>query len=150
MIQVHVDESFAGQGYETLLQYAAHTTLQHEGDPEEQTLTVVLTDDAQLHHLNKQYRDINAPTDVLSFPNKEKDPDSDKQYLGDVVISFERTLAQAQAGGHPPEDEAQLLAVHGTLHLLGHDHDEEADKTKMWSVQDAILSELGVSARPTE
>ena len=101
MIQVHVDESFAGQGYEALLQYAAHITLEHEGDPEDQDLTLVLTDDAQLHQLNKQYRDIDAPTDVLSFPTKEKDPDSDRQYLGDVVISFERTIAQAQAGDHP-------------------------------------------------
>ena len=150
MIRVQVDESFAGKGYEVLLQHAAQCTLLHGGDPEEQDLTIVLTEDDHIHHLNKKYRQIDTPTDVLSFSANEIDPESGRQYIGDVVISFDHTVAQAQQGGHPLEDEMQLLAVHGTLHLLGHDHAEVLEKEAMWAIQDSILRELGVHARPGE
>jgi len=130
---------------ETLLDRAAQATLDNTGAPGSADLSLVLTDDAQLRQLNRQYLGIDSPTDVLSFPAGEIDPETDLVYLGDVLISYQRAQAQAAAGGHPVEDELQLLVVHGVLHLLGYDHAEETEKAKMWAEQSAILSQLGCS-----
>lgn len=108
-------------------------------------VTIVLADDAQLRELNRQYLDVDAPTDVLSFPSGEVDPESGAAYLGDVILSMPRAQAQATAGGHTLEAEVQLLVVHGVLHLLGYDHAEAADKTKMWTAQARALTTLGLS-----
>jgi probable rRNA maturation factor len=108
-------------------------------------MTIVLTDDAQLHELNREYLGVDAPTDVLSFPASETDPESGTPYLGDILISIPRAMQQAQAGGHPLQAEVQLLVVHGTLHLLGHDHAEAEEKARMWKVQAEVMSRLGLS-----
>lgn len=108
-------------------------------------LTIVLADDAQLHELNREYLGVDAPTDVLSFPASEADPETGVAYLGDILISIPRAAAQAQAAGHRVEDEVQLLAVHGTLHLLGHDHAQAEEKARMWSAQAEVLKRLGLS-----
>ena len=91
-------------------------------------MTIVLTDDEQLHELNREYLGVDAPTDVLSFPAAESDPETGTTYLGDILISIPRATQQAQAAGHSVEDEVQLLVVHGTLHLLGHDHATAMEK----------------------
>jgi probable rRNA maturation factor len=111
----------------------------------EAELTIVVTDDKRLQQLNRDYLEIDAPTDVLSFPSGEVDPETGKTYLGDVLISFTRAAAQAEAGGHPVEDELKLLVVHGVLHLLGFDHREEEDKERMWAAQTQILKNLGLT-----
>ncbi|MDP2777432.1 MAG: rRNA maturation RNase YbeY, partial [Anaerolineales bacterium] len=85
-------------------------------------ITIVLTDDAQLHELNRDYLGVDAPTDVLSFPASESDPETGSTYLGDILISIPRAAQQAQAAGHPVDAEVQLLVVHAVLHLLGYDH----------------------------
>jgi probable rRNA maturation factor len=103
-----------------------------------------LTDDARLHELNRDYLGIDAPTDVLSFPASETDPDTGARYIGDILISIPRARAQAQAAGHPLESEVQLLVVHGVLHLLGHDHARAKEKAQMWQVQAGILERLGL------
>jgi probable rRNA maturation factor len=108
-------------------------------------LTIVLTDDAQLHKLNREYLGVDAPTDVLSFPASETDPETGTPYLGDILISIPRAKQQAQAAGHSVEDEVQLLVVHGTLHLLGHDHATAAEKNRMWQAQAEVLLQLGLS-----
>ena len=96
----------------------------------------------------QQFRDVDAPTDVLSFPAEFSDPESGAAYLGDVLISYPRVVAQTQSGGHTPEAELQLLIVHGILHLLGHDHADEAEKNTMWAAQAEILATLGVEITP--
>lgn len=108
-------------------------------------LTIVLTDDAQLHGLNRDYLGIDAPTDVLAFPASETDPETARRYLGDILISVPRAEEQARAAGHVLEAEAQLLTVHGTLHLLGYDHAGTADKARMWNAQAEILAGLGLT-----
>jgi len=128
-----------------LLERAARFTLDLEPDSADADMTIVLTDDAQLHELNREYLGVDAPTDVLSFPAAETDPETGAQYLGDIVISIPRAMLQAQAGGHPLEAEVQLLVVHGTLHLLGHDHAEAEEKTRMWQAQAEVMSRLGLS-----
>ncbi|HNT24452.1 MAG TPA: rRNA maturation RNase YbeY [Anaerolineales bacterium] len=132
----------------SILEQAAALALQHEAAPANAELTVVIGDDQQLHKLNQQYRSVDAPTDVLSFPAGYTDPDSDALYLGDVIISLPRAQAQAAAGGHDLADELQLLVVHGVLHLLGHDHGEADEKQAMQAAQDAILKQLGCKAAP--
>ena len=128
-----------------LLERAARFTLDLEPDSADADITIVLTDDAQLHELNREYLGVDAPTDVLSFPASETDPETGAQYLGDIVISIPHAMLQAQAGGHPLEAEVQLLVVHGTLHLLGHDHAEVEEKARMWQAQAEVMSRLGLS-----
>lgn len=108
-------------------------------------MTIVLTDDRQLHELNLDYLGVDSPTDVLSFPAGEVDPETEAFYLGDIAISLPRAAGQAQAGGHPVEAEAQLLVVHGTLHLLGYDHSTDEEKVVMWAEQAKVLERLGLS-----
>jgi len=132
-----------------LIRSAADATLSHsapggkchpQGD-----LTVVLTDDAQLRQLNHDYLGVDAPTDVLSFPASETDPESGAHYFGDVLVSIDHAQAQAQAVGHPLASEVQLLVVHGVLHLLGFDHAEAEEKSRMWSAQAEILRSIGLA-----
>jgi probable rRNA maturation factor len=127
------------------IQRAALTALEHQSASADADLTIVLTDDEQLHDLNQEYRDIDAPTDVLSFPASESDPETGHLYLGDILISVQRAEEQAAAAGHPLEAEIQLLVVHGVLHLLGHDHAEDKEKLRMWTAQAEILARLGLS-----
>lgn len=108
-------------------------------------MTIVLTDDQQLHELNKEFLDVDSPTDVLSFPASETDPETGTVYLGDILISIPRATQQAESAGHPLEAEVQLLTVHGTLHLLGFDHASDEEKSLMWSKQAEVLQRLGLS-----
>ena len=126
-----------------LIEGAAAAVLVHESTQGD--LTIVLTDDDQLQQLNRKYLGIDAPTDVLSFPAAEMDPDSRRAYLGDVLISVPRAQAQAAAAGHPLESEVQLLAVHGVLHLLGFDHGQTEERARMWSVQNEVLGSIGLA-----
>ena len=126
----------------SLVEGAAGAALAHQlanGD-----LTIVLSDDPQLRELNRKYLGIDASTDVLSFQAGETDPDSGAAYLGDVIISVPRAEAQARAADHPIASELQLLVVHGVLHLLGHDHAEPQDRSRMWTAQAEILRQLGL------
>ncbi len=127
-----------------LLERAARLALEHESEPLDSELSIILTDDARLHELNLNYRGVDAPTDVLSFPASETDPETGARYLGDILISVPRAQAQAEAAGHPLEAELQLLVVHGVLHLLGHDHARTREKARMWKAQAGILEGLGL------
>jgi len=127
-----------------LVEGAAQSVLKHQGAPLDADLTIVLTDDTQLHELNLQWMGVDGPTDVLSFPSDEIDPESGHRYLGDILISVQRVVEQANAAGHASEAEVQLLVVHGVLHLLGHDHADVDEKARMWKAQSEILAELGL------
>ncbi len=107
-------------------------------------LSIVLTDDAHLQELNRDYLGVDAPTDVLSFPSHETDPQSGRSYLGDILISLPRAAQQARAAGHPVEAEVQLLVIHGVLHLLGYDHARSVEKHRMWAAQAEILQSIGL------
>lgn len=107
-------------------------------------LTIALTDDIHIQALNRDFLGHDSPTDVLSFPAGETDPETGALYLGDVVISVPRAALQAREAGHDLEAEAQLLVVHGVLHLLGHDHSEAQEKDRMWAAQAEILERLGL------
>jgi probable rRNA maturation factor len=134
---------------EDLLVNAARATLDMSG-ASDADLTLVLTDDKRIRALNRDFLGTDAPTDVLSFPADESDPETGRRYLGDVIISLRQAVEQAAARGHGLEAEVQLLVVHGVLHLLGHDHAEADEKARMWAAQVKILETLGVSAGISE
>lgn len=122
----------------------AAAVLAHEGAPAAQAV-VVITGDETLHDLNRRYRGVDDPTDVLAFPDDQQGPfGGQPRYLGDVLISYPRAEEQAAAAGHSTLAELQLLVVHGLLHLLGYDDEEESERSRMWAVQEEILSQLGV------
>lgn len=128
------------------LEKAALATLTHENASTSSDLSIVVEDDNYLHELNKEFRGVDAPTDVLSFPSgeEETDPDTEQVNLGDIIISYPRAVEQAGTAGHPVINELQLLVVHGVLHLLGHDHADPEEKAKMWAAQAEVLHHLGV------
>lgn len=140
MINIESEFSIPGD----LLEHAAQAVLEHESQSLDADLSIVLTDNARLHELNLNYLGVDAPTDVLSFPASETDPETGARYLGDILISIPRAQEQADAAGHPLESEVQLLIVHGVLHLLGYDHAEPDEKDRMWKAQNEILNSLGL------
>ncbi len=145
MIHIQIAEEFAARVPATLIEAAASVTLTHQVAPPGAEISIVITDNAQLQQLNSQFRGVDAPTDVLSFPADASDPDTGNPYLGDVLISCPKAAAQAAQGGHTLAAELQLLTVHGTLHLLGHDHAEPDEKARMWAAQEEILAQIGTS-----
>jgi probable rRNA maturation factor len=145
MIYLSVIDPFQVNINEQALLSAARTVLDHQKvNSEDVDISLVVTDDASIQELNREYRDIDAPTDVLSFSLNEKDPETGHLYLGDVIISFPRAEDQAAKAGHAVMAEMVLLAVHGVLHLLGYDHSEPVEKEKMWQAQREILTFLNV------
>jgi probable rRNA maturation factor len=150
MIEIQTQKGLPIDFHLAVLEETAKQTLALTNTPEESVLSVYLTTDAELQQLNREHLGIDAPTDVLSFPIPFDDPESGQAYLGDILISVPTAARQAEAGGHPLEDEIQLLLVHGILHLLGHDHTTSAEKSAMWQIQESILTSLEIKARPTE
>jgi len=132
---------------------AAHEALTYASALDGAALTILLTDDDYLRELNRHYRGEDVATDVLSFPAGPPmpgDPDA-AAYLGDIAIAVPTAERQAAAKGHAAPAELQLLAVHGVLHLLGHDHLDAAEKAAMWREQAAVLRRLGLEEiQPTE
>ena len=143
-IDVQVGARYQGKVNPARLRQAAQAALDQQRLTRHVELTIVITGNAQLRSLNRAFRDVDAPTDVLSFATYEQ-PRPDTIYLGDVIISYPKAREQAQAGGHPAEAELQLLVVHGVLHLLGYDHYTEDEKNVMWKAQAAVLKKLGAA-----
>jgi probable rRNA maturation factor len=140
MINIESEVPFSND----LVERAANAALKHQAQSLDSELSVILTNDARLHELNLNYLGVDSPTDVLSFPASETDPETGARYIGDILISMPRAHAQAEAAGHPLEAEVQLLVVHGVLHLLGHDHAEPEEKARMWKAQAKILESLSL------
>jgi probable rRNA maturation factor len=129
------------------LEKAAQMVLEDFSTDKEADITIAIDDDEQLRSLNEQFLGINAPTDVLSFPSDEIDPDTNHLYLGDIIISLPRAIFQAQVAGHPVINEMQLLVIHGMLHLLGFDHVTPELKIEMWAKQAYYLGQMGVEIK---
>lgn len=109
-------------------------------------LTVIFTDDAHIRVLNRRFRSKDKPTNVLSFPAAR--PPKAKSFgphLGDIIVSFQTVASEAGEGGLALEDHLTHLIVHGFLHLLGHDHEEDAKAVMMERLETAILANLGIA-----
>ena len=116
---------------------------------ENSEVSITLTDDKNIHELNKKYRGIDRPTDVLSFAFRESDEpkilDAEFETLGDIIISIERAKIQAADFGHSFLREIIFLEVHGLLHLLGYDHIEENDRIEMENEQKFVMEKIGIT-----
>ncbi|MBE6622486.1 MAG: rRNA maturation RNase YbeY [Ruminococcaceae bacterium] len=132
-----------------LIKAAVNATLDFEDFLSDCEVSVTLTDNEKIHKLNREYRNVDRPTDVLSFPLYEGEAIGQAfgpVALGDVVLSLERAKEQAEAYGHSYEREVAFLTVHSVLHLLGYDHEtSEEDEADMFRRQDAILEVMGLS-----
>ena len=112
-------------------------------------LSVTLTDNEHIHVINREYRGVDRPTDVISFALNESDEpeieDAEINILGDIIISLERAAEQAVEYGHSYRREIAFLTVHGLLHLLGYDHMEEDERLEMEEEQRVVMEALGIS-----
>jgi probable rRNA maturation factor len=128
------------------LQTIAAAALQRHRLPEAVEIDLTFCDDDFIRGLNREWRQKDAPTDVLSFPqldSLEELQSAGELLLGDIVISLERAAAQAEELGHSLRREALYLFAHGLLHLLGYDHRDEREKEKMRLVEEDLLAGVG-------
>ncbi len=140
----------------------AASVLEMEGCPWETQINLLITDNGRIREYNKNFREIDRETDVLSFPNLEFDmpgvfqieenqeadcfdPDSGELILGDIVISADKVVEQAESFGHSTRREFAFLVAHSMLHLCGYDHMEEKEAAVMESKQESVLSALGIT-----
>lgn len=153
-IDIQIDEQFEGQADPALIEAAVAAVLAVEGIGELIDLSVLVTSDAELHRLNREYRGVDQATDVLSFASEDEAenaptafvhaPDAPR-FLGDLAISYQRVLAQAEEYGHTPARELAFLTAHGVLHLLGYDHERgPADEAAMRQREEAAMDQLGL------
>lgn len=150
--------------YEDIIKDVVIAALDYEECPYEAQVSVILTDNTAIAQMNEEFRGIASPTDVLSFPlvdyeeagtfdwleeesadGEYFDPDSGELVLGDIVISVEKVLEQAEKYGHSPKRELAFLVAHSMLHLMGYDHMEEEERLVMEKKQEEILQNLGIT-----
>jgi len=129
-------------------EYAVESENMHNLDKERCEISVTFVDLDEIHELNKQYRGVDKPTDVLSFPQfddlEEEIPEVCEICLGDVVICEQKAREQAEEFGHSFERELVYLFTHSILHLLGYDHMEEDEKKAMRAREEEIMKQIGL------
>lgn len=143
MISIIIAEEFEPLIDSSLIKAAAKAVLTIESVDLSNEISIVIDGDAAIQALNQQFLGVDAPTDVLSFPSDETNPETGSPYLGDIIVSYPRAKQQAESASETISDELQLLVVHGMLHLLGYDHAEPDEKAAMWAVQQKALNHLG-------
>lgn len=152
--------------YEKIIRAVIEQAVDYEKCPYETEVNVILTDNQAIHEVNKEYRQVDRPTDVLSFPmieystpadfdSLEEDmencpqdyfnPDTGELILGDIMISVEKVTEQADKYGHSKERELAFLTAHSMMHLFGYDHMEESEAKVMEAKQSAVLELLGIT-----
>ena len=147
--------------YQELAQQVVDFCLDYVAFPYEAEVNLTLTDNDGIHAINKEFRDIDRPTDVLSFPmlnytqpgefgflddedSDDFNPDTGEALLGDIVISVEKVVEQAESFGHSIEREYAFLITHSMLHLFGYDHMEEEEAKVMEQKQKDILNQMNI------
>ncbi len=161
-VENEVDADF-GFDIEELAKSVADTVLDMEGCAADIEVGLTITDSEGIHELNKEFRGIDSPTDVLSFPNVSYenagdfsvllgeqlvdllDPDTGKIMFGDIVINEDRVRSQAEDYGHSVKREFAFLVAHSMLHLCGYDHMEEEEAKVMEKKQEDALGKLGIT-----
>jgi len=147
--------------YEDIIKSVINESIDYEKCPYEVEVAVILTDNNEIHNINKEHMDVDSPTDVLSFPmvdyespsnfegieDKVEDyfnPDSGELILGDIVISVEKVIEQAKQYGHSNKRELAFLVAHSMMHLFGYDHMVVEEATIMEAKQNDILNNLSI------
>ncbi len=137
-------------GLRILIRRSCNAVLNYEHFEGPAKISVTFVDNDRIHELNKQYRNKDMPTDVLSFPMGENgqydiDEDNGCKVLGDIVISMQRAMEQAELYGHSLQREVAYLTVHSMLHLLGYDHEGSGlEAARMREREEAVLLQLGL------
>jgi probable rRNA maturation factor len=142
------DEQGYGINAEVLIRAVICVLDRHDVD-KDSAISIVFVNDEEMAGYNRQFRGVDTPTDVLSFPADAPPIDipGEPPYLGDLIVAFSYASAQAAREGHVLDESLSLLVIHGTLHLLGYDHDTPERRAKMWAAQAEALRALGI---PTE
>ena len=147
--------------YEDIIKSVINESIDYEKCPYEAEVNVILTDNKEIHQINKEHRAVDSPTDVLSFPmvdyenpsdfegieDKAEDyfnPDTGELMLGDIVISVEKVIEQAQQYGHSIKRELAFLVAHSMMHLFGYDHMVPAEAAIMEAKQNEVLNKLSI------
>ena len=147
------DPRWEALGLKPLAEAALQVTLAHFGlAPDDWEVSILACDDARIAVLNAEFRENPTPTNVLSWPSVERGappgerpiPPTGDPELGDIAIAYDTCMAEAKDGNKPPEAHVSHLIVHGVLHLLGYDHENDADADLMEGTEIAILEGLGV------
>ena len=136
MIKVNIINEFNDKDYSNVILMVAKAVSKSEKIIKSRLLNVVITTNDEIQKYNKNYRNVDAPTDVLTFPSDEKSE------LGDILISYEKVISQAKEYGHSEERELGFLACHGMLHCLGYDHMTDSEEEIMFSLQEKILDSI--------
>lgn len=137
-------------GLRMLIRRCCHAVLRLEGFHDPAEISVSFVDNDQIHQLNLQYRDKDAPTDVLSFPMGENgvydiNHETGAKILGDIVLSMPKAVEQAQTYGHSLEREVAFLTAHSMLHLLGYDHENGGlERVRMREKEEQVMQQLGL------
>ena len=146
--------------YRSLLEQIVPAVLETEGFPDSIQLSVTFVDEAAIQEINRNFREMDAPTDVLSFPmlhfsggggfahlvqeSADRDPETGELLLGDIVLCTPKVFAQASEYGHTEKREYAFLLVHSLLHLMGYDHIEDADRDVMEDRQRSVMEQLQI------
>jgi len=147
--------------YEDIIKSVINESIDYEKCPYEVEVNVIITDNNEIHQINKEHRDVDLPTDVLSFPmvdyvnpsdfegveEKSEDyfnPDTGELMLGDIVISVEKVIEQAKQYGHSTKRELAFLVAHSMMHLFGYDHMNPEEATIMETKQNEVLNKLSI------
>ena len=136
-------------GLRMLVRRCCNAVLRMENFQGAAEVSVTFANNEQIHELNKMRRNVDAPTDVLSFPMGEDgkydiDPATNAKILGDIVISMEKAVEQAERFGHTLQREVGYLTAHSMLHLLGYDHEEPLEKVHMREKEELVMTQLGL------
>lgn len=142
-----------GASLEKLMEDAIHAVLKMEQIPENVEVSLSFVSDEQIKELNSEYRQKDKKTDVLSFPMMDEDlnlesvknPETGDYMLGDIIISTDQAIAQAEEYGHSNEREIVFLVAHSMLHLLGYDHMTEEEESTMINKQKQIMEQIGLT-----
>lgn len=148
-LRFHVRRKSGARPDRRALRAVCAAALAGEGVTGPVVLTVTLVDDEEIREINRQHRQIDRPTDVLSFPLIDGTdafalPPGVPRELGDVVVSYPRAVAQAEEYGHSVERELAYLVIHGVLHILGHDHEIPSEQAVMRAREEAALAAVGL------
>lgn len=163
LMEKEIDEEFDFP-YDTVVEQVICRSIEMEQCPYECEVNVTITDNEGIRNINREFRELDVPTDVLSFPMMEYrepadfsgledentmagnfNPETGELLLGDIVISLERAREQAEEYGHSLKREISFLVAHSMLHLFGYDHMEDAERLQMEEKQERILQSLGIT-----
>ena len=155
MIEVNYNAIDELPNEEELIKKVVNKVLEEENIMEDVDVYITLTNNEEIHKINKKYRSVDRPTDVLSFPMYDRDEiyklkkdfedDEVEKILGDIIVSVEKVREQAEEYGHSFERELSYLVTHGCLHLIGYDHMIDEEKNVMRAREENILSKLNIS-----